>query len=396
MTDTSLTSFLAALGEDDPVQLYDEAPCGFLSTTPEGVITKANATVCRWLGIDRSDVVGVRSFVDLLTPGGRIYHETHYAPMVQMHDTVRELALELVRADGSRLPVLVNATLARDEHGDPRLIRIALFNASERRRYEQELLAEKRRAEASEARARSMAQTLQSTLIPPVAPHIPGLEVASAYQPAADDLMVGGDFFDVFRLGPGEWGVLLGDVCGKDAEAATVTALARWTLRAAAVESDGTADAFVNLNELLCSHDTERFCTAVLLRLRRHEESWQVVMSVAGHPPPVRLDPVGRDEAEREETPPIGPLVGVIDGAQFPETRLTLAAGQGLLLYTDGVTDTRRGADFFDEDRLEAAVRSHGPEPRAVVEGLLAELESFRHGPSTDDVAILALRVPPR
>jgi sigma-B regulation protein RsbU (phosphoserine phosphatase) len=384
-------AFLAALGDDDPVQLYDQAPCGFLSTTPEGVIVKANATLCRWLGADRDELVSRRHFVDLLTPGGRIYHETHYAPMVQMHDAVRELALDLQHTDGTRLPVLVNATLVRDEAGEPRRIRVAIFDARERRRYEQELLEEKRRAEASEARARALARTLQQTLIPPTEPRIPGLELATDYRPAADDLLVGGDFYDVFRLGPSEWGVLLGDVCGKDAEAATVTAMARWTVRAAAVESDGTADALTNLNELLRGEDTERFCTAVLARLRPEGEHWQVLMSVAGHPPPYLLDASGAPTLVTEA----GPLIGVIENPAFPETRLTLSPGQGLLLYTDGVTEARVGSSLFGEALFAESVRAHGSEPRAVVDGLVADVEAHRDGPASDDVAVLALRVPP-
>ena len=391
MTEAARDAFLDALVEDDPVQLYDQAPCGFLSTTPDGVIVQANATFCRWLGTREEELVGRRSFVELLTPGGRIYHETHYAPMLRMHDTVRELALDLRTADARRLAVLVNATLVRDDAGQPRLIRIAVFDASERRRYERELVAAKERAEASEERARTLARTLQQTLIPPTEPRVPGLELATAHRPAGDGLLVGGDFYDVFQLGPDEWGVLLGDVCGKDAEAATVTALARWTVRAAAIESAGTTHALANLNELLRNHDSERFCTAVLARLRPDGSSWQVQLAVAGHPPPLLLDEEGVTTATTE----IGPLIGVIEDAEFPETHLTLGPGDGLLLYTDGVTDARRGEDFFDEHRLLASVRSHGRGPRHLVAGLVDDVEDYQDGPATDDVAVLALRVPP-
>lgn len=390
MTDAAQEAFLAALVEDDPVQLYDDAPCGFLSTTSEGTIVKVNATLCRWLGVDRASLVGRSSFVDLLTPGGRIYHETHYAPMLRMHGMVRELALDLLRPDGTRLPVLVNASFERERVDTPSRVRIAVFNASERRRYEHELLAEKRRAEASEARARSLARTLQQTLLPPTEPQIPGLEVATAYRPSEDDLLVGGDFYDVFRLGPSEWGVVLGDVCGKDAEAATVTALARWTIRAAAIESQGTAEALANLNELLCSHGTERFCTALLVRLRPAGDGWHATLTLAGHPLPVSI---GSGVAMADIA--LGPLVGAFEDVRFPESELTLAPGDGLLVYTDGVTEARRGRDFFGEDRLLTAVRAHGPAPRALVDGLVADVEAFRDGPASDDVAILAVRVPP-
>ena len=199
-------AFLDALVHDDPVALYESAPCGFLTTTPDGVIVKTNATFRTWVRREAAELVGVASFTDLLTVGSRIYHETHFAPMLMMQDQVQEVALELVRPDGTRLPVLVNASLARGEDGRPRAVRIAVFDATERRRYERELLDAKERAEASEREARTLARTLQQTLIPPAEPKIPGLDLAAAYHPAGHGAEVGGDFYDVFPVGDGRLG----------------------------------------------------------------------------------------------------------------------------------------------------------------------------------------------
>src|SRR5687768_14183899 len=115
--DRAREAFLEALVYDDPVQLYERAPCGFLSTTPDGVIVKANATFRTWVGRDAGELVGKLSFVDLLTTGGRIYHETHYAPALRIQGAVREIALDLQRPDGTRLPVLVSARLDHDDDG---------------------------------------------------------------------------------------------------------------------------------------------------------------------------------------------------------------------------------------------------------------------------------------
>src|SRR6478672_5546942 len=112
-------AFYAALLDDDPEQLYDRAPCGYLTTTSGGMIVKANATFLDLTGFSREQLVGQRRFADLLNAGGRIYHETHFAPMLQMQGTVREVAFDLVRADGSRLPVLVNAVLETAPDGAP-------------------------------------------------------------------------------------------------------------------------------------------------------------------------------------------------------------------------------------------------------------------------------------
>ncbi|UMG93485.1 SpoIIE family protein phosphatase [Nocardioides sp. TF02-7] len=353
------------------------------------MVVKVNATLCTWLGRSRQELVGVR-LTDLLTPGGRIYHETHYAPMLRMHDTVRELALELVRRDGRRLPVLLNASLERDPAGAPSVIRVAVLDATERRRYERELLVAKERAEASEEQARALARTLQQTLVPPAEPRVPGLEVATAYRPATDGLIVGGDFYDVFPVAHDEWVVLLGDVCGKGAEAAVITSLARWTVRAASVTFAEPSRTLANLNEVLVQHETERFCTAVLVRLRRDGGSWRATLSVGGHPPPVRVAADGG----AEPVAAAGPLIGVFDDPGFADHDLVLAPGEGLVLYTDGVTEARRGTAFFDEAGLLASVEAHGPDPAKLVDGLVDDVADFRAGDADDDVAVVALRVP--
>ena len=108
----------------------------------------------------------MRTFAHLLTAGGRIYHETHYAPMLSMQGRAREIALDIVRSDGRRVPVLVNAVLDRAPDGSPRIIRAAIFDATERRNYERELVEAKKKAELSEARATALARTLQQTLMP--------------------------------------------------------------------------------------------------------------------------------------------------------------------------------------------------------------------------------------
>ena len=133
-------------------ELYEEAPCGYLTTRPDGTIVRVNGTFLRWTGHTREALVG-RRFQDLLTGGGRIYHETHYAPLLRMQGRVREIALDIVRADGSRLPALVNATLKLDAAGEPRLVRTTVFDATDRQRYERELLAARDRERLARERA---------------------------------------------------------------------------------------------------------------------------------------------------------------------------------------------------------------------------------------------------
>ena len=185
-------------------------------------------------GLPAERLVGQRRLSTLLSVGGQIYVETHVAPLLLAAGQVRGIALELVTAAGERVPVLMNATLVRDDGDVPTGVRVAMFDATERREYERELLAARARAEESEARARLLVRSLQEALIPPVVPVIDGLQLAAAYRPAGGD-EVGGDFYDVFQVGVDDWIVVVGDVTGKGVEAAKVTALARYTIRAAAV-----------------------------------------------------------------------------------------------------------------------------------------------------------------
>jgi serine/threonine-protein kinase RsbW len=144
---------LGRLLEEDPADLYENAPMGYLSTLPDGRIVKVNKTFCAWTGRAAEDLIGAR-FQDLLSIGGQVFHETHLSPLLRMQGAVREIALDVVRIDGSVLPCLLNAVELRDETGAPVLVRATLFEATARRRYERELLAAQRAAEESEARSR--------------------------------------------------------------------------------------------------------------------------------------------------------------------------------------------------------------------------------------------------
>jgi PAS domain S-box-containing protein len=135
-----------ALLEDDAEDLYEHAPCGYLSVLPDGLIGKVNATFLTWTGYSRDELIARRRFVELLTAGGRIFYETHVQPLLRMQGFVREIAFELSCAPGGRLPVLVNAT-HREYAGLGTVTRITIFDASDRRRYERELLAARERAE---------------------------------------------------------------------------------------------------------------------------------------------------------------------------------------------------------------------------------------------------------
>jgi sigma-B regulation protein RsbU (phosphoserine phosphatase) len=388
MSEAALEGFYAALLDDDAEELYERAPCGYLSTTPDGTIIKVNETFLAWTGYQRSDLVGRRSFVDLLTGGGRIYHETHYAPMLQMQGMAREIALDIVGADGHRTPALVNAVLERDATGTPVVVRAAVFDATERREYERELLRAKQRAEESEAEARLLARTLQQTLIPPGLPMIPGLDLAAEYRPAGSGEQVGGDFYDVFQIADGDWIVLIGDVCGKGADAAVVTALARYTTRGVAVRQSEPSHILEALNAVLLRHGSERFCTVTLARLHEVADGWSVTVCSGGHPLPLLAGP-GVDPAPFGRP---GALLGVLDTLTLHDDEVLLRPGDRLVFYTDGVTEGRRGVEFYGEERLAAAAGGDSS-AGVVVERILHEVVYFQGGAHADDIAVVVVQV---
>ncbi|RYU09722.1 SpoIIE family protein phosphatase [Nocardioides iriomotensis] len=389
---TSRRDLVPPVSEDDAEELYQNAPCGYLSVTPTGTIVNVNDTFLRWTGWERDDLVGRRRFAELLSPGGRLYHETHYMPLLQMQGQVREIALEVMVPDGSRLPVLVNAVLERDEVEAARVIRIVVFDATERRAYERELLRAKERAEDSERRARSLARTLQRTLLPPSTPSIPGLEFAAAFRPAGEGAEVGGDFYDAFQVAADDWVVVLGDVCGKGVEAAIVTALARHTIRAVVVGMHAPSQALSALNEVLLRQDGYRYCTLAMARLqRRPDGTWHATLGSGGHPAPLLSHP-GEDAVP---VGGVGPLVGVLDAVEFVDREIDLRTGDVLTLFTDGVTEARRNRELYGEDRLRRCIQRHSESAAAVVDAVLADVVAFQGDNLRDDVAIVSLRLLP-
>ncbi|WP_275784725.1 PAS domain-containing hybrid sensor histidine kinase/response regulator [Pararhizobium gei] len=148
---------------DDLVDLFENAPCGYISAAPDGRIMLANKTLSFWLGVSSDKIVG-RKFIDFLTMPGKIYFETHFAPLVAMQGAFNEVALDMVKADGTRLPVLVNAVARIAEEGAVRFIRITIFNATDRRRYERELLEARAAAERAATALKDLNASLEERI----------------------------------------------------------------------------------------------------------------------------------------------------------------------------------------------------------------------------------------
>ena len=396
----------AALLEDSAEELYERAPCGYLSTLMDGTIAKINATLLNWLGRERTEVVGRMRFSDLLTVGGRLYHETHFAPLLRMQGEISGIALEIRQADGGRIPVLVSSVVKHGSTGEPLLIRTTVFDARDRRAYEEELLRGRRaaeeahrQAEADRARLQDALAVLQQALLPDALPPVPGVETAAYYHTASPDRL-GGDFYDVFPIDGKRFGFFLGDVCGKGPRAAAVTSLTRYTLRAAALHDPDPVSALSTLNKVLheryAGEGDPRFCTVVFGVLEPDATTGQTAVHLAsgGHPPALVL----RADGTAGFLPtPGGLLVGIVPAAPFATATTVLTAGDTLLLYTDGLTEARTGegrARLYGDEALLSFVTDHaGERPPDVIRALTDLLRGFGDG-LDDDTALLALGVP--
>jgi serine phosphatase RsbU (regulator of sigma subunit) len=241
--------------------------------------------------------------------------------------------------------------------------------------------------DSARARSEQTAEILQRSLLPHALPPVPGCELAVRFHPAGVGELVGGDFYDVFATAQGEWAIVLGDVCGKGAEAAAVTAMARWTLRSYAPETSDAAQPLRFLNESMLRQDVDaRFITIVHLLVSIEHDRAHVSVACAGHPPPIRV-PAGGEPVAVEAR---GPVLGVWEDIELETARLVLGPGDALVVYTDGVTDLGRG---FSPEVPEVMLAGRGSRPSA--EGLASALERYadqRVGQQRDDVAIVVLR----
>ncbi len=239
-----------------------------------------------------------------------------------------------------------------------------------------------------------VAGKLQEGLLPERLAEAPGVEAAVVYESIAGGGEVGGDFYDFFAAADGRWTVVVGDVCGKGTEAAVITGLARHTLRAIARITNSPAALLAFLNAALRSHsEVPSFCTVACATIvPRPEGGFTATVSSGGHPFPLVL----RADGTLEQVEIIGTMLGVTETPELIEVTVSLAPGDALVLYTDGVTDARAGGGVrFGEERLLATVRAAAG---ADAEGVAATVEDAVRAhigpatPSADDRAILVLR----
>jgi serine phosphatase RsbU (regulator of sigma subunit) len=235
-----------------------------------------------------------------------------------------------------------------------------------------------------------VAHTLERSLLPDALPAVAGLQLASVYRPAVEDSEAGGDFYDAFQLPSGCW-LVVGDICGKGAEAAALTAMVRHSLRALAFQLQSPAKVLATVNDVMLSHDLGgRFATAIVARIDLSLHPARATITSAGHPAPVLLDPNGRADC-----PPVaGALLGVLPQPALQDLDVTLPSGSTLILYTDGLTDAGAPTRTLPLAEICRQLANRAGSPPAVLVRFLEELAVSRGGERLrDDIAILAARV---
>ena len=357
---------------------------GILVVAPDGTMLSFNNRFVEMWGIpeevvaSRSDEAALRAVLDKVKDPDGFLERVCY-----LYDHPDEHSRDEIELVDGRIFDRYSAPLKAPDGGD-------LGRAWYVRDVTQERMAEQRLAE-SNMRYRHLAKTLQQSLLPPATVEIPGIEIATLYEPVGKGNLVGGDFYDVFRPREDEWAVVVGDVCGKGVEAAAVTSLVRYTIRAIAMQGSAPEIVLRSTNAAMLMEDTdERFCTAAFVRLRPSQGSCVISVASAGNPLPLVI----RGGREIEPLGEVGVPLGLFANPEVRTSESVLYPGDTLVLFTDGVTDSggdakALGSQGVSELLLEAA----GASAKEIVRRVQALLNRVDVTERRDDCALVALKL---
>jgi PAS domain S-box-containing protein len=348
-------------------------------------VTHANDAFLDLVGHRRADLdAGLLSWSSLTAPG---WEDQDRVALVQLERDGRADAYEkeYLDADGHRVPVEVGVVAI-----DHRPLRWTAYVVDLRERK----AVEQRLRDAYDQRDQ-VARTLQTSLLPPRLPQPDGIGFAARYLPSPVGEGVGGDFYDVYQTHAGAWHVVIGDVCGRGTDAAALTALSRYTLRAAAIDEEDPTEVLRVLNDAVrTTVEDGRFCTVSYTVLRPADRSkgpghWHATVALGGHHP-LRLlragtvRPIGRP----------GTLIGVFANAPSNAVEIDLRPGDIVVGFTDGLIEQARPP--FDEAALDALL-TRLARAGADLDAVMAAIEAHvaPEAVRDDDTAILAFEIHP-
>lgn len=347
-------------------------------------ILEANEAFCSMLGLAVDAVVGGAVEWPALTPPEWAEVDERVVAEMLTTGVATPFEKEYLHADGRRVPVLVGGvTLSRS----PFEWIVFVADITDRRAAEQRAEAARTRLQTLLDQQRSIARTLQTSLLPRELPRIPGADLAIHYWPANDELEVCGDLYDVFAIDDHRWALVVGDVCGKGVEAAAITAAARHSLRAAALHMRDPARVLRWVHDAIAAHPANTFCTVAFAVLDIASDP-VLELALGGHD---RAIVVSADGSTRDVGMP-GTLLGLVD-PQIHVDEVKLAPGDLLALFTDGITDAPV-AEVMDRTELAALLAAHRGDPLDDIgEAVRDALAARRPNGSRDDAALLLLRL---
>ncbi len=312
----------------------------------------------------------------------------HPALTVVDHADLRESMPQAPDASTLAFPLIAHGTrigtvvLVRD--GQPWSERARMLLAAASRRAASAI----DRAEIHADRSKFVSM-FQAAATPRDLPEVPGMEIAAHYRPATDLVRLGGDFYDIVELADGRWLVFVGDVSGKGIVAAAHAELARTALRAAGMATHDAVDSLRVLNSSLLAEPTKPMLTAAVMIIQTDGSGSRAQVAVAGHPPPLVIE--GHDRWRTLEVR--GTMAGVMPDPHFEDADVTLEPGQSLVLYTDGITESRFGDEFFGVERLGKIASAAWPaSARSMIAGIGSSIETWAAGQPDDDLLVLVAR----
>lgn len=272
-------------------------------------------------------------------------------------------------------------TVIAGTDGKPHLLRGVMVDITSQKDAERNL-------EESKERYAHLARTLQKSLLPPQMPAVQGFELAARYRPAGEGNEVGGDFFDVFRVGEKSRAIVMGDVCGKGPKAAALTGLARHTVRTAAQYEQRPSGVLQVLNDAVLREDLiDQFCTVAFGRIEPSGDVASLTLANGGHPLPLIL----RADGSVEQAGEPGSILGVLEEPDLTDSTLELRKGDAIVLFTDGVTE-ERGPGIEEEWLITMLPGLKGLNANSIVDSIERAAVDYIPGEPRDDIALLVLR----